>query len=158
MTAAEIFEKLGSEFGSAILSLTEEPATDSFITVDPAQLFDICHTLRDEESLLFDYMMSLSALDLGENLGVVYHLYSMTHRHKIVIKVSVSKENPVVPSVERIWRTADWHEREAYDLLGVKFDGHHNLIRILLPYDWEGYPLRKDYVTPDTYHDMKVPY
>ncbi|HQQ11655.1 MAG TPA: NADH-quinone oxidoreductase subunit C, partial [Bacteroidales bacterium] len=77
-------------------------------------------------------------------------------RHKIVIKTEVPKDNPLLPSVERLWRTADWHEREAFDLIGVVFEGHHNMIRILLPYDWEGHPLRKDYQAPETYHGMKV--
>ena len=108
--------------------------------------------------MLFDYLSNLSGMDLAENLGVVYHLYSMKYKHTIVLKVTVSKENPNVHSVERIWRTADWPEREAYDLFGVIFEGHHNLIRILNPYDWEGYPLRKDYKTPEEYHGIKVPY
>jgi NADH-quinone oxidoreductase subunit C len=100
--------------------------------------------------------MSISALDTGENLDVVYHLYSMRHKHKVVIKTSVPKDHPDVASVERIWRSADWHEREAYDLIGVVFTGHHNLIRILCPYDWEGHSLRKDYTTPEYYHGMKI--
>ena len=114
--------------------------------------------LRDSEDLHFDYLVDLCGMDYGDNLGVVYHLYSMKHKHRIVIKVIIPKDNPLVPTVENIWRTADWHEREAWDMFGIKFDGHHNLIRILNPYDWEGHPLRKDYQTPDEYHGMKVPY
>ena len=97
-------------------------------------------------------------MDLGENVGVVYHLYSMKHKHKLVLKVVAPKTDPKVPSVEKIWRSADWHEREAYDLIGIQFVGHHNLIRILCPYDWEGHSLRKDYVAPENYHGMKVSY
>ncbi|MBW7846451.1 MAG: NADH-quinone oxidoreductase subunit C [Bacteroidales bacterium] len=156
MTAQEIFEKLRTEAGDAVIECVVQPSYDPFIRIAPQAVFDICHSLRDDELLAFDYLMSLSATDLGDDLGVVYHLYSTKWKHKLVVKTQVPKDNPVVPSVERIWRSADWHEREAFDLLGVRFDGHHNLIRILLPYDWEGHPLRKDYRTPETYHGMKV--
>lgn len=156
MSPQEIYEKLKKDFGDLVTELVDVPQTDPYIRVLPSAVFDICHSLRDDAGLEFDYLMSLSGTDLGEQLGVVYHLYSMQLRHKIVIKTEVSKENPLVPSVERLWRSADWHEREAWDLLGIRFDGHHNHIRILLPYDWEGHPLRKDYQAPETYHGMKV--
>jgi len=82
----------------------------------------------------------------------------MKHNHKLTLKVLLPRDNPVVPSVERVWRAADWHEREAYDLFGIIFEGHHNLKRILLPEDWEGHPLRKDYKVQEYYQGMKVPY
>ena len=154
----EIFDKLKAEFGEAVISFSDQQPTDPFILVSAPQLFDICHTLRDHEDFLFDYLMSLSGMDLGENVGVVYHLYSMKYKHKLVLKVIVPKTEPKVPSVERIWRTSDWHEREAYDLIGIQFEGHHNLIRILCPYDWEGHSLRKDYQSPESYHGMKISY
>ena len=158
MQANEIFEKLKNEFGDAILEFKDEAPSDPFIVVDASKIFDICHVLRDDEDLLFDYLTCLSGMDLKEELQVVYHLYSFTFKHKIVIKANVPKEDPKIHTVERIWRAADWHEREAYDLYGIIFEGHHNLIRILNPYDWEGYPLRKDYKEPETYHGIKVPY
>ena len=154
----EIFQLLKDKFGDAILEVNEEQPVDAFITVVSEQLFDICHTLRDHDQLQFDYLTCLSGMDYGENVGVVYHLYSMELKHKVVLKTMVPKDKPVVPSVERIWKSADWHEREAYDMIGVEFEGHHNMIRILCPYDWEGFPLRKDYETPDTYHGMKIGY
>lgn len=156
MLINDIYNKLKLEFDESIIQCNDQQPVDSFILVSPDKLFDICHTLRDDEEFLFDYLMSISGMDLEENLGVVYHLYSMKLKHKLVLKVTAPKTNPKVPSVEMIWRTADWHEREAYDLMGVQFEGHHNLIRILCPYDWEGHPLRKDYVTPETYHNMKI--
>ncbi|KOH44836.1 NADH-quinone oxidoreductase subunit C [Sunxiuqinia dokdonensis] len=156
MLTNEIFEKLKSEFGENILECNDQQPVDHFIVVKSEKLFEICHTLRDDDDFLFDYLMSLSGMDLNENLGVVYHLYSMKLKHKLVLKVMVPKTDPKTPSVERIWRTADWHEREAYDLMGIEFTGHHNLIRILCPYDWEGHPLRKDYQTPESYHGMKT--
>jgi NADH-quinone oxidoreductase subunit C len=156
MLTKEIFEKLKSEFDDNILECNDQQPVDPFIVVRAEKLFEICHTLRDDEDFLFDYLMSISGMDLTENLGVVYHLYSMKLKHKLVLKVIVPKTEPNVPSIEMIWRTADWHEREAYDLIGIQFTGHHNLIRILCPYDWEGHPLRKDYETPESYHGMKI--
>ena len=156
MLTNDIYQKLKLEFDECIIQYNDQQPVDSFILVSTDKLFDICHTLRDDEEFLFDYLMSLSGMDLEENVGVVYHLYSMKLKHKLVLKVTAPKTNPKVPSVEKIWKTADWHEREAYDLMGVQFEGHHNLIRILCPYDWEGHPLRKDYVTPETYHNMKI--
>ncbi len=158
MTANEIYDKLKSQFGDAIIEFTDEASSDPFIVVKTENLFDICLFLRDNEELNFDYLVCLSSVDYGENLAVVYHFYSLKYKHRIVLKVFVPRDNPKMPSVERIWRTADWHEREAYDMMGIIFEGHHNLIRILNPYDWEGFPLRKDYKTPDEYHGIKVPY
>ena len=158
MQANQIFEQLKSEFGDAIIELKGEAPSDPFITVEASKIFDICHTLRDNESFLFDYLSCLSGLDNKEELGIVYHLYSMTHRHRIVIKTSVPMDEPNIASVGTIWRAADWHEREAYDMLGIIFEGHHNLIRILTPYDWEGHPLRKDYKEPEYYNGIKVAY
>jgi NADH-quinone oxidoreductase subunit C len=158
MLPNEIFDKLKIEFGEEIISLNEDPGYEPSIKVEPTNLVDIMLFLRDEEGLEFDYPSCLSGVDLGANLGVVYNLYSMKRGHKITIKVEVPKEAPEVPSCELVWRSFDWHEREAYDLLGINFVGHHNLTRILLPDDWEGHPLRKDYVQPDYFHGMKVPY
>ncbi len=115
--------------------------------------------LRDAEDLAFDSLMCLSGVDNGDNtLGVVYHLHSMTKKNKVTLKVKVPKENPKVRSVEKVWRTADWHEREAFDLVGLVFEGHSDLRRILCPYDWVGHPLQKDYKQPEFYNGMKVPY
>jgi len=105
--------------------------------------------------------MCLSGVDYGNGtLGVVYHIYSMKHAHSFVLKVKVPVENPVVKSVESVWKSANWHEREAYDMFGIVFEGHPDLRRILMPYDWpEGsYPLRKDFQVPEFYNGMKVPY
>ena len=158
MKPNEIFTKLKVHFGEEILELIENPPSDSYILVKPQKIDEICQFLRDDDALHFDYLTLLSGLDLKENLGIVYHLFSMKHKHRLVVKTQVSKENPTLPTIERIWRTADWHEREAYDMFGIIFNGHHNLIRILCPYDWEGYPLRKDYKEPEEYHGNKVPY
>ena len=158
MQAQEIFDVLKKQFPDAVTVLNSEPSFDPFISVETAQIENVALFCRDDEHLQFDFLMCLSGMDLKENLGVVYHLYSTKIGHRIVLKVTVPKDNPKVPTVERVWRTADWHERECFDLVGVIFEGHHNLIRILCPYDWEGHPLQKDYKTPEEYHGMKVPY
>ena len=158
MQAQEIFDKLKEKFGEEIIELITEETHNPFINVKPEKITDISLMLRDDEELDFDYLTLLSGIDEGENIGLVYHIYSTRKKHWIVIKTAVSKENCRLSSVERVWRAADWHERETYDMFGVIFEGHHNLIRILTPYDWEGWPLRKDYREPEEYHGMKVPY
>lgn len=156
MKAQEIYEKMKAEFGETILSIVAEGNSDPAIFVNPANIVDIMLFLRDESDLNFDYLNCLSGMELKDNMQIVYNLSSMKHKHNITIKVDLPKENPQIPTIEKVWLTADWHEREAWDMYGIKFEGHHNLIRILNPYDWEGYPLRKDYVTPEYYKGMKV--
>ena len=158
MQPQDIFEKLKEKFGDSIIEMVTEDTFDPYITVNPEQITEICLYLRDEEDLKFDYLTLLSGMDYQDKLGVVYHLYSYELKHRLVLKVFLDRENPIVPTVEKVWLTADWHEREAWDMFGIKFEGHHNLIRILCPYDWEGFPLRKDYKVPEYYHGIKVPY
>jgi NADH-quinone oxidoreductase subunit C len=158
MTHDEIYNKLNQKFGNAIIEFKKDEHYEPYVIINPESIVAIGLFLRDDNAMLFDYLVLLSSVDCGDKLGVVYHLYSTKYMHRFVLKVFVPKENPVVPTVELVWRTADWHEREAYDMMGVVFENHHNMIRILCPYDWEGYPLRKDYKTPEFYHDMKVPY
>ncbi len=159
MTPQEITEKLKAKFGDAITDAKLEGVVDPFIKIKAESLKDVALFLRDDSDLQFDYLMCLSGVDFGKGvIGVVYNFASMSKKHKITIKVEVTREKPEIPSVESIWRTADWHEREAYDLVGVIFTGHPDLRRILLPNDWEGHPLRKDYKVPEYYQGMKVPY
>ncbi|MDH7516502.1 MAG: NADH-quinone oxidoreductase subunit C, partial [Bacteroidota bacterium] len=127
--------------------------------VPAAGIHDVCLHLRDKPGYDFDSLMCLSGVDYTDGtLGVVYHLGSIKQRQRLTLKVIVPREDPRVPTVERVWRTADWHEREAWDLLGIVFEGHPDLRRILLPDDWEGHPLRKDYEMPEFYNGIKVPY
>ncbi len=158
MTQQEIYNILKEKFGDEIIEFSHELPSDPYIVANRSKIDEICLFLRDEENLNFDYLVILSGMDYIEKLGVVYHLYSIKHKHRLTIKVFLSKDDPHIPTVEKIWRSADWHEREAWDMYGIIFDGHHNLIRILCPYDWEGFPLRKDYKTPEEYHGIKVPY
>jgi len=156
MTALEIHTHVQALFPEYDILLDEDVPC---IIVPVEAIRTIAMQLRDDESLLFDVLMCLSGVDYSDGtLGVVYHLDSMKHRHKLTVKVIVPIDDAVLPTVSRVWRTADWHEREAFDLVGMRFDGHPDLRRILLPDDWEGHPLRKDYEVPEFYNGMKVPY
>lgn len=157
MTEKEIYERLKEQFPESVLEFQEE-VLQPFIVIKPEDMEKVAYFLRDDERLKFESLINLSSVDMNENLAVVYHLYSMTHRHMITLKAFTPRENPHVASVAWVWRTADWHEREAYDLMGIIFDGHPDLRRILLPEDWEGHPLRKDYVTPEYYNGLRIPY
>ncbi|MBI4553734.1 MAG: NADH-quinone oxidoreductase subunit C [Candidatus Latescibacteria bacterium] len=152
MDASAIYDTLKARFGDDILGFNGE-GIDPSITVAPAALDRVASFLSDEPAFAFDALMCLSGVDhgSGKDLGVVYHLHSMTHRHTITLKVDVPRDAPHVPTVEHVWKTADWHEREAYDMVGIIFDGHSDLRRILCPDDWEGHPLRKDYHTQEYY-------
>ncbi|RKU28420.1 NADH-quinone oxidoreductase subunit C [Candidatus Poribacteria bacterium] len=161
MNLEEIYQVLKDKFGDAVLALDTELFGDHCIHISPAAIADVCTFLEETDTLAFDSLMCLSGVDFSatdEEFAVVYHLYSMNHRHKVVLKTPLPKTDPHLPSVSHIWKTADWHEREAYDLYGILFEGHTDLRRLLLPDDWEGYPLRKDYQEPDFYRGMRVPY
>lgn len=161
MTPEAIYEKLKENFGDDIIDFDGE-ALDPYVKVAPARIFEIATFLRQTPELDFSALMCLSGMDYGvdtePSLGVVYNLHSIKHGHKLTLRVELPRENPRLPSVETVWRTADWHEREAFDLLGIVFEGHRDLRRILCPDDWEGYPLRKDYVVQEYYHGVRVPY
>jgi NADH-quinone oxidoreductase subunit C len=159
MTPQEISEKLKAQFNDAIVEVKIDGVLDPYIKINTTQVIDIAMFLRDDADMQFDYLMCLSGMDYGKDiLGVVYNLFSMSKRHKLTVKIDVTKGAAEIPSVALVWETANWHEREAYDLFGIKFTGHPDLRRILLPEDWDGYPLRKDYKVPEFYQGMKVPY
>ncbi len=159
MIPQEISDSLKAQFSDAIVETKFDGVLDPYIKVAPDKIKDVALFLRDNVQTAFSYLMCLSGVDYQEGrLGVVYHLYSMKWNHKITLKVDVTVEHPHCQSVESVWKTANWHEREAYDLIGIIFDGHPDLRRILLPDDWEGHPLRKDYQVQEYYNGMKVPY
>ena len=158
MTAQEIFDILKSQFGETILE-SKLDAPQPWIRIAPVKTKEVGLFLRDDAAMQFDYCSCLSGIDLNNGtFAVVYHLSSLVYKHKIVIKTLCSKENVHVQSVSSVWGTANWHEREAFDMYGIVFDEHPDLRRILLPDDWEGHPLRKDYKVQEFYHGMKVPY
>ncbi len=156
----EIFELLKSEFGEDNVEFNSEGKLEPWIIISPGSIDGIAKFLRDTEGLDFDYLMCLSGVHYPkqEQLGVTYHLNSLTHKHVLTLKVLVPQDDPQVNSVEAVWKTANWHEREAYDMYGIIFNNHPKLERILCPEDWEGFPLRKDYEEPEFYRGMKVPY
>jgi NADH-quinone oxidoreductase subunit C len=175
-TAEEVLEILKINFPGANFELDSSKPVEPIINVEPLLIKKVGEFLRESEELIFDSLMNLSGVDdangekikeedesetiKGGTLSVYYHLHSMKYNHKVTLRVSAPRENPEVESVENVWKTANWHEREAYDMVGIKFLNHPDLIRILLPYDWEegSHPLRKDYKDPEFYNGMKVPY
>ena len=158
MIPSEITELLTARFGPAVVESKLDGVIDPWVKIAPDRIRDVAIFLRDDRTQ-FDTLMCLTGMDYtGGKLGVVYHLASTTLGHKITLKVDATTENPHVQSVEAVWKTANWHEREAYDMIGIVFDGHPDLRRMLCPYDWEGHPLRKDYQVPEYYNGMKVPY
>ncbi|MFF2883175.1 NADH-quinone oxidoreductase subunit C [Bacillus toyonensis] len=115
------------------------------LVVDPSKYYEVMELLRFHEGLAFDYMSELHATDFVTHMEVYVHLFSYGKKQSVAVKVKLDREVPQVESVTALWKGADWPEREAYDLLGIVFKGHPNLTRILMPDDWVGYPLRKDY-------------
>ncbi len=129
------------------LEFTEEGSEFLTISVKPENLHQLMNQLKSNKETNFDYLFCLTGMDWGKELGVVYHLESTTHRHIIVVKVKTTdRDNPEFDTVCDIWKTAEFHEREVFDFFGIKFNNHPNLKRLFLTEDWDGYPLRKDYV------------
>ena len=129
----------------------------NYFIINSTKWSDLSKELKENKKLDFDYLMCITSYDLGSGkLGLAYNLYSNKIKHSIEIKIEFD-ESVEISSVSSIWRTADWHEREAYDMMGINFTGHPNMKRILLSDDWEGYPLRKDYKEPDYYRGVPVP-
>ena len=174
MSGKNFLDQLKKKFGDKITGSNLE-ALDPWIEVAPAGLVEVCTYLRDDANLRFDLLNCISGVDYLEpdpkkaaktgwepHTEVVYHISSTVKKHTLVIKVMLPRwkndtvgEIPEVPSVADVWRTADWHEREVFDLNGVNFTGHPDLRRILCPEDWVGYPLRKDYEMPLEYHGIR---
>ncbi|MGI9530347.1 MAG: NADH-quinone oxidoreductase subunit C [Lutimonas sp.] len=145
MTHQEIQELVSS--WSEQLEFTEEASAFLNVTVPKELLFEICTKLRETPALDFDYLFCLTGIDYGEKLGVIYHLESIENKHSIVLKVSTEdRETPELDTVSSIWRTAEFHEMEVYDFLGITFKNHPNMKRLFLPPEWDGFPLRKDYI------------
>ncbi|MCU5405827.1 NADH-quinone oxidoreductase subunit C, partial [Bacillus cereus] len=132
----------GALVDSYINKLSKDVPT---LVVDPEKYYEVMESLRFHEGLAFDYMSELHATDFVTHMEVYVHLFSYGKKQSVAVKVKLDREEPQVESVTALWKGADWPEREAYDLLGIVFKGHPNLTRILMPDDWVGHPLRKDY-------------
>ena len=168
MTVEEIYERLRERFGAEVIG--EMIATDTsdrrnVVVFDPPQIrvqadriAEVGAFCREDDALRFDSLMNLASVHVEPRLAVVYVLHSMTHHHKVALRVEVPRRDPRIPTVAHVWRTAEWHEREAADMMGFVFEGHPDPRPILLPEGWEGHPLLKDYETPLFYKGMRVPY
>lgn len=174
MEIPALVERLQQRFGERIPASNSE-AIDPWIEVAAGALPEVALYLRDEPDLRFNMLNCISGVDYFEpdpkkaakvdwqpHVEVLYHVTSLVHKTRLVLKVvlprwkdGVEGRLPEVPSVAGVWSTADWHEREVYDLSGVFFPGHPDLRRILCPEDWEGHPLRKDYQMPLEYHGIR---
>jgi NADH-quinone oxidoreductase subunit C len=159
MDAGTIHEKLAARFADKIAEARLD-VFDPFVVVAPEAIAEVAAFVKSDPDLAFDNLMCLSAVDYPAEtpprMEVVYHLLSYAHDHTFVLKVHLPREGPSLPTVEGVWGVANWHEREAWDLFGIRFEGHSDLRRILLPDDWEGHPLRKDWQDPDFYNGMHV--
>ncbi len=159
MDEKAIHEALVAKFGDKIVSSDLEAASP-FAVVATDALPAVAEFCKTDPALAMDNLMCLSGVDYPKEdpprMEVVYHLYSYTHHHTFALKVHLPRENPAVGTVEKIWGVANFHEREAWDMFGIVFNGHSDMRRILLPDDWEGHPLRKDWEDPDFYNGMHV--
>jgi len=154
MTPFEIHQHLSEKF-PCLLSPWEEPkAGDPFLLVRPEGLHQVCAYLRSQAGLEFNFLRLITAIDCGTALASVYHLYSLPRQHAVTLWVNLSRDNPRISTVTDLWPAANWLERECFDMMGIVYDGHPDLRRILLPADWDGFPLRKDYKAPDSYHGI----
>ena len=138
-----------------------EKSTPKAAIVPSADLKKLCQELHQNPSTFFDMLSCVTGIDNGveaNTMEVVYNLYSIPFYHHLMLKVVLPREKPEIDSVASIWRSADWYEREIYDMFGIKFIDHPDLRRILMPADWEGYPLRKDFKHQEYYRDVKVEY
>lgn len=139
----------------------DEKSTPKAAIVPSADLKKLCQELHQNPSTYFDMLSCVTGIDNGvetNTMEVVYNLYSIPFNHHLMLKVILHREKPEIDSVASIWRSADWYEREVYDMFGIKFIDHPDLRRILMPADWEGYPLRKDFSHQEYYRDVKVEY
>lgn len=155
MEPEEINDLLVRTFGATLLASFREDKHPR-VHVAAEHWRPLAEFLLADPALKMDWLANLSGIDYAadRNMAVVYDLWSFDHRHSFAVKVFCDRETPVVPSVADLWPAANWHEREAFDLLGIVFKNHPNLQRILLADDWEGYPLRKDYVFPRQVHGI----
>lgn len=150
-------EIISSILGGEVLVDTN--STPFTISVSADKILIVCDALYKHPEFFFDTLSCLTGLDNGKEAGtmeVIYNLYSIPFNHHLMLKVILPRENPEIDSVVSIWRTANWQEREAFDMYGIVFRNHPDLRRILMPADWDGHPLRKDYVQQEEYRGITV--
>lgn len=153
MKVQEICELVKSTFPNEVLEVKLE-TYQPWVMVKSENIFPIAQFLRDDSRLKFDFLRMIAGVDYKDTIEMVYVLFSYEHHHEFKLKVRVPKDNPTMPTTELVWPAANWHEREIFDLLGVTFQSHSDMRRLLLPDDWQGHPLRKDYKEKDQYNGV----
>ena len=144
---AVIIEKLKAKFGEQNLQVSEF-RNELTIVVPKDRIVEICRFLKEDSELKFDFLMDLCGIDMNtaENrFGVIYNLFSLTNKFRLRLKTFTEEEDPKVPTVTGVWGTANWHERETFDMFGIVFVGHPDLRRVYMPEEFEHHPLRKDF-------------
>lgn len=152
---------LRDHFHREVIMEVGENDTPISVRISPEDITAVCRFLHVNKECYFDQLSCLTGVDNGVEAGtmeIIYNLYSIPFERPLMVRTVISRDKPLVETVSTIWRSADWMERETYDLLGIVFQGHPDLRRILLPGDWEGYPLRKDYTHQEYYHGIRVTY
>lgn len=160
----DVKQLLIDRLGDDVVIGEETGGMQPALLIASERIADVCLELRNNPATYFDFLACLSGVDYGTDankFGVVYHLTSIPYQTQLTLKVSEIKDHffddlPSFPSISSVYRTAEWHEREAFDLVGIFFKNHPDLRRILLPDDWEGFPLRKDYTTAEYYKGIKI--
>jgi NADH-quinone oxidoreductase subunit C len=164
MSFEDIKLLLIEKFGAEVIAGEEPGGLQPALLIDPDRIVEVCLELRNNPKTYFDFLSCLTGVDYGVEagrFGVVYHLASIPYKLQLTLKTSKehgrdTEDLPAFKSIAPVYRSADWHEREAYDLVGIYFEGHPDLRRILLPDDWEGFPLRKDYKNAEFYKGIKI--
>jgi NADH-quinone oxidoreductase subunit C len=144
---AVVLEKLKSRFADAILEANEF-RNELTVVVPKERIVDVCRFLKEDVQLQFDFLADVFGIDMftpTKRFGVIYNLYSLKNRNRIRLKVFTEEDDPKIPTMTGIYGTANWHERETFDMFGIVFEGHPDLRRIYMPDDFEHYPLRKDF-------------
>ncbi|HZB02848.1 MAG TPA: NADH-quinone oxidoreductase subunit C [Actinomycetota bacterium] len=145
LPATDITERLRARFGQDVLEASDALG-QAWIRVGPERYREVVETLRDDEEFACDYLDFVAGVDRGEDgFDVVAQLYSTSRRHQVRVKVAAGREDPVAPSISDLYPGANWHERETWELFGIRFDGHPQLVKLVLPEQFEGHPLRKDF-------------
>ena len=155
----EIAELINSKLPEAKATVTNPEVGDNSILVEAASIKSVCELLKNNDQYSFNSLQVISGVDYTEYLEVNYFLNNLDLEAPRQLQVKTRVEdriNPTLESVSKVWRAADWQERECFDMLGVTFEGHEDLRRILCPDDWKGFPLRRDYMAPKMYNGMEV--